>query len=1205
MASLTAQADPRDCPYVGLDPFEATHAAYFFGRGQDSKVIADHVLSRSLTVVYGASGVGKSSILNVGLPAALSQKVRWIIVRLRDWQDPAQLERQAVTAVKTVLETLGHAPRRDPDRLRFAPLVAWAMRSTRCPLLLILDQFEEYFLYRDRTRMRDIEMMMGDLLARRDLPLRVLVALRDDSLHRLDHLRAFVPGILDTTVELGQLSDAGVAEAIRGPIRQYNAEYRKDGVAIVVEDGLVATLIRQLKEAEIGLAKRAAIGAGNRRIELPYLQLTLTKLWAAEGGLAATALRESTLTEEARLGGVRRIVRDHVRTVMESLTPEEQALCARIFDRLVTGIGSKIAYPTEALAADDVAGPDVTEQAVAAVLGKLTPKEARILKPVTTNGLPGFEIFHDVLGLPVLEWKRAFQRRVARRQERARAAKRRQEELAQAQAQAKQEYAARRFRIAAGAVGVLTLLGAAAIGAAIYGYVQAGKAQVALVDLRQANGKNIWVNLDFTTRDLTPGEVNALWDVTGSTGPQLDGFLKPIASSPDPAVVAKFGRNPEPIKRALGLSWPPLEQAEAIRNSIFSVGPRLTDPIALRDWQRALGAIPLALTPEQSRAAVGLILAALRTESAKSDFRADAQQNIGAQARPETSTTLNIANLTALAGALQALPPTLTSEMARAALEPLLNSFASTTDPAQLRLLGLAARSLGTKLEQGDAQVLLESVVRSLATATDWRVYRALAQATTALDVKLTDPQAQAVLPKAFEALHSATTTPIQVALISDALAALAPKLPPRQVRAGLDEIMHSLSQTTNMTAVRGMAQAVRALAVGLIAAEADAALDEILKLLARTTSSGAVRSLGQAAQALAARISPIQTQAKVQSILTALASTTDEDQLQALAQTLNALQVPLNATQSQFAVESMLKSFAQPADPDKLLSLVEALRSLNVGLTAEQLQTALQPILVAFSNATDVYDLDMLTDAVKRLGAKLTVQQADAVLSSTLNIIARITPPAALQMMGTVVQTLGIQLTPAQTQDMTGRILTAVKGTTKPTDLRLLTEAFLALGYELDERQVELTLDAFASAFTLIERDSRGVADTPQRGALANAVRALAEKFTAKQAKDMLALARKGLAEARSEVEAEAWAKAAVALSRLPAHEYIATTVELLKYPTAAGIATGVLLNGLRDRIPDAPKDGLVGAVPWFQQRLGVEAVTRPPQRPGAPIRQ
>jgi hypothetical protein len=412
---MNTSADPEKCPYVGLEPFENSHRSYFFGRGRDIKIISDHIIARPITILYGPSGVGKTSILNVGLSNELAVLANWTIVRLRDWQDPGQLERHAVDALLAELKV---KPFRSPERLRFVPLVNWMItRRIGLPILLILDQFEEYFLYRDPDRMRDIEQALGGLISRRDVPLHVLVTLRDDAMHRLDQLRGAVPGILDTTVKLEHLRDGDVDDAIRSPIARYNADFRKDHPAVIIGDNLPATLIQQLKEAETGLGKGHAYTNVERRIELPYLQLALTKLWEASGGPDATTLSESTLVDPAKLGGVRRIVRDHVRLVMDGLTVGEQELCAKIFDRLVTGIGSKVAYPTEGLAADDVVGPETTQDDVKAVLDKLTTRQARILKPVMTNDLPGFEIFHDVLALPVLEWKREFQLRARRKEQ--------------------------------------------------------------------------------------------------------------------------------------------------------------------------------------------------------------------------------------------------------------------------------------------------------------------------------------------------------------------------------------------------------------------------------------------------------------------------------------------------------------------------------------------------------------------------------------------------------------------------------------------------------------------------------------------------------------------------------------------------------------------------------------------------------------------
>src|SRR5689334_10756263 len=96
---LKQHSEPDFCPYLGLDPFGTTHAKYFFGRSRDSKIISDHIRARPITILYGASGVGKSSVVNVGIPAAIAQRSSWTIAWMSDWRNPERLERISVKAV--------------------------------------------------------------------------------------------------------------------------------------------------------------------------------------------------------------------------------------------------------------------------------------------------------------------------------------------------------------------------------------------------------------------------------------------------------------------------------------------------------------------------------------------------------------------------------------------------------------------------------------------------------------------------------------------------------------------------------------------------------------------------------------------------------------------------------------------------------------------------------------------------------------------------------------------------------------------------------------------------------------------------------------------------------------------------------------------------------------------------------------------------
>ena len=65
-------------PYKGLAPFEDTEldALLFFGREREREVIVANLLASRLTVLYGASGVGKSSLLRAAVAHRASRGAR-------------------------------------------------------------------------------------------------------------------------------------------------------------------------------------------------------------------------------------------------------------------------------------------------------------------------------------------------------------------------------------------------------------------------------------------------------------------------------------------------------------------------------------------------------------------------------------------------------------------------------------------------------------------------------------------------------------------------------------------------------------------------------------------------------------------------------------------------------------------------------------------------------------------------------------------------------------------------------------------------------------------------------------------------------------------------------------------------------------------------------------------------------------------------
>ena len=271
--------------------------------------------------------------------------------------------------------------------------------ATGSELYLVLDQMEEYFLYhgRDGGPLAD---ELEELLTRPDLPVHVLLGVRDDALADLDAFKRRVPGLFGNLLRLDHLTRVAARSAIEGPLRAY-ARARWTGshgggpeLVEAVLDQVAAGRIEQSLTGR-GLGDE---GERARRVEAPYLQLVLERLWEVEREQGSTTLRAETLE---RLGGAERIVEEHLERALAGLGDDQRDLAARLFNHLVTPSGTKIAHAVDDLARYAKVEPAALEPVLA------TLDTARILRrvPGRSGGPPRYEIFHDVLAPAVLAWR--------------------------------------------------------------------------------------------------------------------------------------------------------------------------------------------------------------------------------------------------------------------------------------------------------------------------------------------------------------------------------------------------------------------------------------------------------------------------------------------------------------------------------------------------------------------------------------------------------------------------------------------------------------------------------------------------------------------------------------------------------------------------------------------------------------------------------
>jgi WD40 repeat protein len=385
-------------PYRGLAAFEDSEldALYFFGRERDSEIVVANLIASRLTVLYGPSGVGKSSLLLASVARTLrALPEKPLVVVFSSWSEAPE----AALAL-ALAEAAGLEP---------APLVDVATRAQADrDVYLVLDQAEEYFTYHGE------EDGFDEALAKLvDGPLRVnvLLSLREDTLASLDRLKGAIPNLFGNVLRLDHLDRASGRAAIVKPLERWT-ELEDDPVTI--EDELVGDVLDGVGAGRIELGPRGqgTLGANGHAlgIEAPYLQLVMQRLWDVERSNGSATLRAATL---AGLGGAAQVVADHLERAIEALTPEQRGIAASLFDHLVTPSGTKIAHEASDLA--QFAGS--SEQDVKSVVGVLS--EHRILR---TDEAGRWEIFHDVLAGAVLGWKTRYdaERAVQRAREEAR-----------------------------------------------------------------------------------------------------------------------------------------------------------------------------------------------------------------------------------------------------------------------------------------------------------------------------------------------------------------------------------------------------------------------------------------------------------------------------------------------------------------------------------------------------------------------------------------------------------------------------------------------------------------------------------------------------------------------------------------------------------------------------------------------------------------
>ncbi|MBS0374812.1 MAG: hypothetical protein JSR73_09510 [Proteobacteria bacterium] len=293
----TGTVDARN-PWLGLASFTEETRGFFYGRDEEVAELARRVQRKLLTVLFGQSGLGKTSILRAGLvPRLRGQGYCPVYVRIdysREAPEPAEQIKRAIAStarrsgewtqvgVAVAGESLWEFLHHRDDVLRDE------QGQTLIPLL-IFDQFEEIFTLAQtddfgRARAARFIADLADLVenrppkefearleaddaaaerfdfARSDY--RVLIALREDYLAPLEGLKAQMPSVTQNRLRLAPMNGPQALEAVLKPgaglVTQEVAEaivrFVAGGAELAnaeVEPSLLSLICRELNDTRL------------------------------------------------------------------------------------------------------------------------------------------------------------------------------------------------------------------------------------------------------------------------------------------------------------------------------------------------------------------------------------------------------------------------------------------------------------------------------------------------------------------------------------------------------------------------------------------------------------------------------------------------------------------------------------------------------------------------------------------------------------------------------------------------------------------------------------------------------------------------------------------------------------------------------------------------------------------------------------------
>ncbi len=355
-------------PYQFLSAYTARDRLRFRGRQTEIRQVLDRIGASPLLVLYGRSGVGKTSLIAAGVIPQLIEAGA-MAVHIREYNHPISL-----TLRGALKQNQEQVPLQLSEDASLAEIIASLQKATGGTLILVLDQFENLLngSIPEAQAAAQIKAVAEAYRTIDNLYLRLILVTRDSEFVSLTELKDTFPDVFRSFLELEPLNwDQALAAVVEPNDYVERPIHYEEGF---VEDYLLPELIRLSDSGE------------KRTIYPPHLQIVCHQLYNLAVADNVQVVGKRFYLQEAK--GAQGLFYSYLDETLQTQLADQRELAWKVLVRIAAGTRDWVTPETlglENVPLDQVA--DVLDRLRTAGLLVGRPEEDEILYGYTSKEL--------------------------------------------------------------------------------------------------------------------------------------------------------------------------------------------------------------------------------------------------------------------------------------------------------------------------------------------------------------------------------------------------------------------------------------------------------------------------------------------------------------------------------------------------------------------------------------------------------------------------------------------------------------------------------------------------------------------------------------------------------------------------------------------------------------------------------------------------